>query len=246
MADLPGETPLAGRLAIVTGGTRGIGRGIAERFLRDGAAVIATGTRPDGKVPTGARFAQLQLESDESVEVFCRLIEKEAPDIVVNSAGVSSPQTWDAIDVATFRRNHQINLVAPMLICKAALAGMKRRQWGRFVAITALSGTFIGRKTRAAIAAAKAGLDALHATLAADGARDGILANCVAPGFIDTDVIKELFKPEEIAAIAAKIPMKRMGTIEEIASLVGFLCGPENTYITGRQIVIDGGYTRTL
>lgn len=246
MAVLPPEKPLAGRLAVVTGGTRGIGRGIAERFLRDGARVIVTGTRPDGRGPAGAEFHPLRLEADASVDAFCAAVAREAPDIMVNNAGVSTPQTWDVVDPVTFRRNHQINLVAPMLICRAALPAMMRRRWGRFVGITALSGTFIGRKSRIAIASAKAGLDAMHSTLAAEGAQHNVLANCVAPGFTDTDVLKELFKPEEIAAIAAKIPMKRLGTIEEIASLVAFLAGPENTYMTGRQIIIDGGYTRTL
>ena len=238
--------PLAGKLAVVTGGTRGIGRAIAEALSARGASVIATGTKEAGEVPAGCRYVPLKLEDPQSVESLCRTIEREAPHILVNNAGVSNPQSWAEIDAKTFRRTHQIDLVAPMLLCKAAVPGMRRHGWGRFVGITALSGTFIGRKTRAAIASAKAGLDALHATLAADLAADGILANCVAPGFTDTDVLKELFKPEEIAAIAERIPMKRLGTPEEIASLVAFLAGPDNTFITGRQIVIDGGYARTL
>lgn len=240
------DSPLQGKLAVVTGATRGIGRAIAARLAADGADVIGTGTKPSGSLPDGCRYQQLRLDDDSSVESMCRMIEREAPHILVNNAGVSNPQSWAEIDAKTFRATHQIDLVAPMLLCKAAVPGMRRHGWGRFVGITALSGTFIGRKTRAAIASAKAGLDALHATLAADLAADGILANCVAPGFTDTDVLKELFKPEEIAAIAERIPMKRLGTPEEIASLVAFLAGPDNTFITGRQIVIDGGYARTL
>ncbi|MFO0998059.1 MAG: SDR family oxidoreductase [Alphaproteobacteria bacterium] len=238
--------PLEGKRAVVTGATRGIGRAIAARLAADGADVIGTGTKPSGALPAGCRYHALRLEDDASVEAMCRTIEREAPHILVNNAGVSNPQGWAEIDAKTFRATHQIDLVAPMLLCKAAIPGMRRHGWGRFVGITALSGTYIGRKTRASIASAKAGLDALHATLAADLAEDGILANCVAPGFTDTDVLQQLFKPEEIAAIAERIPMKRLGKPEEIAALVAFLAGPDNSYITGRQIVIDGGYVRTL
>jgi 3-oxoacyl-[acyl-carrier protein] reductase len=238
--------PLAGKLAVVTGATRGIGRAITERFLADGAVVVGTGTKPEGNVPEGCRYHQLQLGNDGSVEGFCRVIEREAPHILVNSAAVSNPQGWNVLDADTFRRTHQVDLVAPMLLCKAAVPGMRRHHWGRFVGITTLTGSFIGRKTWASIASAKAGLDALHATLAADGAEHGILANCVAPGFTDTELLQELFSPAEIAAVAEVIPMKRLGTPQEIAALVAFLAGPENTYITGQQLVIDGGFRRTL
>lgn len=234
--------PLCGKLAIVTGATRGIGRAIAEKLLADGAAVIGTGTKQNGDVPKGCRYRQLRLEDDMSVQAMCRIIKREAPHILINNAAISNPQAWDELDIDTFRRTHQVDLVAPMVLCAAALPGMKRRKWGRLIGITTLTGSFIGRKTWASLASAKAGFDALHRTLAAEGAAHGILVNCVAPGFTETEVLQELFKPEEIAAVAAMIPVRRLGKPQEIAALVAFLAGPKNSYITGQLIVIDGGY----
>ena len=240
------DKPLQGKLAVVTGATRGIGRAIAERFLADGATVIGTGTKPNGSVPKGCRYQQLQLSDDASVEAMCRVIEKEAPHILVNNAGVSNPQGWDVLDAKTFRATQQVDLVAPMMLCRAAIPGMRRHKWGRFVGISALSGTYLGRSTRASLAAAKAGLVAVHMSLAAELAAEGILANCVAPGFIDTDVLPQLFTKEQIAALAKRAPVGRLGTPQELAALVAFLAGPDNTYMTGQQILIDGGFTRTL
>lgn len=240
------DKPLEGKLAVVTGATRGIGRAIATRLVADGASVIGTGTRPNGELPQGCRYHQLRLEDDASVETLCRVIESEAPHILVNNAGVSNPQGWDQLDAKTFRATQQVDVVAPMLLCRAAVPGMRRHKWGRFVGISALSGTYFGRRTRASLAAAKAGLVAVHMSLAAELAPDGILANCVAPGFIDTDVLPQLFTSAEIDALAARAPIKRLGTPQEIAALVAFLAGPDNSYMTGQQILIDGGFTRTL
>lgn len=240
------DKPLEGKRAIVTGATRGIGRAIAARLAIDGAAVIGTGTASQGGLPSGCTYRQLQLTDQRSVDAMCALIEKEAPHILINNAGASNPQTWHDLDAETFKATQELNLIAPMLMCRAAIPGMRKHGWGRFVSISAMPGPVFGRATRASFGAAKAGLVAVHMSLAAELAADGILANCVAPGFIETDAIAELFSEEEALAMARQTPQGRLGKPEEVAALVAFLAGPDNTYMTGQHIFIDGGYARTL
>lgn len=234
---------LAGKLALVTGGSRSIGRAIVDEFLSRGASVIGTGTKPHVEMPKGCRYVQLKLEDRQSVESLCRVVESEAPHILINNAGMSSPGAIEDLDMADVERIHEINLVAPMRLCQAAVKGMKRHGWGRIVNITAVSGIW-GRKTRANYGSSKGGLDGLTASLAAEMGRYGILANCVAPGFIDTDVLKGLYTDAQRKALAETVPVKRLGTAEEIASLVAWLSGPENGYVTAQNIVIDGGFGR--
>ena len=177
------EQTLAGKLALVTGGSRSIGRAIVDEFLARGASVIGTGTKPHIEMPKGCRYVQLKLEDRQSVESLCRVIEGEAPHILVNNAGQSSPGAIEDLDMADVERIHEINLVAPMRLCQAAVKGMKRHGWGRIVNITAVSGIW-GRKTRANYGSSKAGLDGLTASLAAEMGQYGILANCVGDGVL--------------------------------------------------------------
>lgn len=237
------DQSLAGKLAIVTGGTRSIGRTIVEMLLARGASVIGTGTKPDGGVPKGARYAQLQLEDRQSVEAFCSLIEREQPQILVNNGGASLPGKIEDIELADVERIHEMHVVAPFRLCQAAVPGMKRKKWGRIVNITAISGIW-ARPTRSNYGSAKAALDGMTANMAAELGPHGILANCVAPGFIDTDVLKSLYSDEQRKALAETVPTKTLGTTQDIASMVVFLCGAENNYITAQNIVVDGGYGR--
>jgi 3-oxoacyl-[acyl-carrier protein] reductase len=238
------EASLRGRLALVTGASRGIGRAVAERLLAQGAAVIGTGTRESGEVPAGCRYWPLRLEEAESLAAACALIEREAPQILVNNAGVSQPAAVERVSPEDLLRLHQINLFAATRLCQSAIPGMRRGGWGRIVNLTAGSASY-GLPGRGNYGATKAALRAMTTTLAIEEGAHGILANCVAPGFTDTDVLRRLYSDEQRAALAARIPLKRLGTAEEVAALVAWLAGPENGYITGQEIFADGGFWRT-
>lgn len=234
---------LAGKLALVTGASRGIGRAIAEQLLEKGAEVIGTSTKPDGDMPKGCRHEPVQLADRAAVSAFCKKVEALAPHIVVNNAGVANPQTVETIEDAEFDRMHQINLHAPMAICRAALPGMKRHGWGRIVNISSIWGP-LSRVARGTYAASKSGLDGMTGCLAAEVAPYNVLVNCVAPGFTETEMIKSLFTPDKRQVLADTVPMKRMAQPEEIAKLVVWLAGTDNGYLTGQNILIDGGLSR--
>jgi 3-oxoacyl-[acyl-carrier protein] reductase len=237
------DKPLAGRRAVVTGATRGIGRAIAGRLVAAGATVVGTSTQPSAAVPEGCRHAQLVLEDPASLENFARLIEQTAPHILVNNAGIVNLKPFEEIEEAEFRRIHRVNLLAPMRLCKAAVPGMKRQGWGRIVNIASIWGP-AARAARAAYAATKSGLDVMTASLAHECAAHGILANCVSPGPVETEMLREVYDADRMKALAERMPMKRLCQPEEVAAFVTWLAGPENTYITGQNLMIDGGLAR--
>ncbi|MHB1219044.1 MAG: SDR family NAD(P)-dependent oxidoreductase [Alphaproteobacteria bacterium] len=234
---------LSGKLAVVTGASRGIGRAIAEQLLAQGAEVVGTSTKVGGDLPNGCRHEAVRLDDPASVAAFCKTVEKLAPHILINNAGVANPQTVESIEDAEFRRVHEINLVAPMAICRAALPGMKRHGWGRIVNISSIWGP-LSRVARGTYASSKAALDGLSGCLAAEVASHGVLVNCVAPGFTETEMIKSIFPPDKLAALAKSVPMKRLAQPVEIAKTVVWLASAENGYVTGQNILVDGGLSR--
>ena len=232
-----------GRLAVVTGGTRGIGRAVAERLRDRGARVLVTGTRPGAAAPPGCEYHAADFEDPAATEALAETLRTLRPAILVNNAGITHPQPFGEIETPEFLRVHRINLVAPLVLSRAVLPGMRAARWGRIVNVGSIWGV-ISKAERATYSAAKFGLDGMTAALAAEVAGDGVLANCVAPGFVETDLMTNLLSEEQRAALAAQVPMKRFARPEEIAVFVVWLCSPENTYISGQQLVIDGGYTR--
>lgn len=234
---------LKNKLAVVTGGTRGIGLAIANKLSALGAEVIVTGTKPRQASEQLYRYAAVDFSDQSALQQFATDLSRYQPDILINNAGINVINSFEEIALDDFMNIHQVNVVAPFVLCRAVLAGMKAKQWGRIINISSIFGK-VSRVKRASYSASKFAIDGMTAALAAEVAQYGILANCVAPGFVETDLTKKILGQEGMAEIAKQIPARRLGKPEEIAALVAWLASSENTYLSGQNIIIDGGFTR--
>lgn len=234
---------LAGRKALVTGGTRGIGLAIAKRLLREGAEVCITGTHAQGVAPEGCDYLAVDFSDPSATLQFANEQKSAGFDILINNAGINKIGPFDQLEPDDFDRIQCVNVRAPFLLCQAVLLGMKAKQWGRIVTISSIFG-LISKEFRAPYSASKFAVDGMTAALSAEVASCGILVNCVAPGFIDTELTRRVLGEQGMADLVARVPIRRMGQPDEIAAFVVWLAGPENSFITGQNIAIDGGFTR--
>lgn len=229
--------------AVVTGGTRGIGYSIAERLLKDGLDVIVTGTNKVADFPDGASYQQVDFLDDVSTNNFIDMLKQGKIDILVNNAGINKIGKFSEIDIDDFDNIIRVNLRTPFLLCQAVLPYMKTNSWGRIVNITSIFGN-ITKEFRAPYSSSKFGLDGMTAALSAEVSENGILANCVGPGFIDTDMTRTVLGEKGMMELESRIPMKRLGNVKEVASFVAWLVSADNTYLTGQNLMIDGGFSR--
>jgi NAD(P)-dependent dehydrogenase (short-subunit alcohol dehydrogenase family) len=233
---------LENKTVFVTGATRGIGQAITAAFRSFGAKVIGTGTgshSPDDLDD----YVQADFGDLKQLRACAEYVRLAEPDILVNNAGINRNQPFVDIDPGEFQRIQQVNVFAPFLLCQAGIPGMRRKGWGRIVNMSSIWGK-ISKEHRASYSASKFALDGLTLALAAEHAADGILANCVAPGFTDTELTHRMLGEAGIRQIVATVPARRMASVEEIARFVVWLGSPENSYITGQNIAIDGGFSR--
>lgn len=236
-------TDLEGKLAVVTGGTRGLGHAIALRLRAGGASVLVTGRMAEGKAPPQCDYAAVDFTDLAATEAFSDRLRQLDVAILVNNAGINKISPFQEIETADFLRIQQVNLTAPLILARAVVPRMRARRWGRIVNICSIWGK-ISKEQRASYSASKFALDGLTAALAAEVAADGVLANCVSPGFIDTELTRRVLGEAGIADLVARVPARRLGRPEEVAELVAWLAGPANTFVSGQNIAIDGGFTR--
>ena len=238
---------LSGRVALVTGSTRGIGHAIATTLASCGAKVAVVGrdasraTEVAAALDASARGFGCDVSDPASVVALVEGVEKEmgGVDILVNNAGLTrdnilfriKDDDWDAVLDA--------NLRGAFVAIRAASRGMMKRRWGRIINIASVVG-LIGNKGQANYAASKAGLIGLTKSVAKELASRNVLANAVAPGFIETDMTSAL-TADARAALSAQIPLERLGTPGDIAGTVAFLASEHAAYITGQVFVVDGG-----
>jgi 3-oxoacyl-[acyl-carrier protein] reductase len=228
----------------ITGASRGIGKSIANAFFSEGAFVVGTRTK---KINENNEICHQWIEADFShvaeIERCADFIRDYQPDILINNAGINKNSPFVNIVPKDFLAIQQVNVFAPFMLCQAAIPSMKLKGWGRIVNISSIWGK-ISKPHRASYSASKFALDGMTVALAVEHSSNGIIANSISPGFFDTDLTRQMLKESEVNELIAKVPLNRLGQVDEIARLVLWLSGEENTFVVGQNIAIDGGFTR--
>jgi 3-oxoacyl-[acyl-carrier protein] reductase len=248
----PTSTGFEGQTAVVTGGTRGLGRAISLAFLASGALVrvvdrdidAAAAALADAASPFGGRLVldKLDVSDAEAVEAYWQRLERECPggvQVLVNNAGIRRDQLLAAMKLEDWSAVIAANLTSGFLMSRQAVLCMLPRRYGRILFITSPAASR-GFEGQANYAASKAGQVGMMRSLAREVARKGITVNCIAPGFVETELLAGL-TAEALEKHKASVPMRRFGKPEEIAWAVTALAAREASYVTGATLEVAGG-----
>ena len=246
---------LDGKVALVTGGTKGLGRAMADALASAGATIALTGRSSDsaetvarevaeaegvkalGLAADVAKSAEVKAMVDRVLDAFGRL------DILVNNAGINIRRPIEQLEEDEWDRVIATNLTGPWLCCRAAAAPMRAQKWGRVINVSSTLGQ-VGLADRTPYCSSKGGLTLMTRTLALEWAKDGINVNALCPGPFATEINRPLLEnPELSAAMTAKVPQGRWADPVELGPVAVFLASEASSFVTGATILVDGGYT---
>ena len=234
------------RVAVVTGASRGIGKAIAARLATNETYVFGTATTSEGAERISDALGrhgtgvELRIDEPDSVSAaFDQVTNENSVSILVNNAGITNDNLFLRMSDSDWVDVINTNLVSLHRMCKPFLRGMMRERWGRIINVGSVVGR-MGNPGQANYAAAKAGIEGFTRSLAQELGSRGITVNCVAPGFIDTDMTAELGE-KVTEQLVTRIPLGRVGTPHEVAEAVAFLASEGSSYITGQTIAVNGG-----
>ena len=221
---------LEGKYALVTGGSRGIGKAIVDELKSKGAIVTYTSTK------------DVDFSDDKSVDRYIDKIKDLKFDILVNNAGICINNDITDITYEDFDKVQKVNLYGPFKITQAVCKHMRKQGYGRIVNISSIKGTGSSER-RLSYTTSKSGLNGMTRTMAMDLAPYGILVNSISPGFTNTELTDSMLTQEDKDYLTERIPMGRFGEVEDIAKLVSFFVSEDNAFVTGQDIIVDGGYS---
>ena len=223
---------------LITGANRGIGKGIAQSLLSSGFQILATSRKIENFDFNHENLtkASLDIGDTKAVAEFQKVVEEFNPSILINNAGITKDNLFLRMTEDDWNEVINTNLTGVFRVTKLVAKGMLKQRWGRVINISSIAG-IMGNPGQTNYSASKAAVDAFTRSLAKELGSRNITVNSIAPGFIETDMTEGILDK----SIVDKIPLNRAGTVEDIASLVNFLCSEESNYITGQTLVVDGG-----
>jgi 3-oxoacyl-[acyl-carrier protein] reductase len=236
------------QVVLVTGATRGIGKQLADDFARLGAKLILTGTSEEQVrdlnelTDSRRKYYSVDFTDRHSTENFRQELKQyEKIDVCVNNAGINRINYIDKTRLQDWDDIISVNLKAPFVIIREVSKIMKKNGYGRIINISSIFGV-VSREKRSIYTTSKFGLSGLTVASSIDLSQYGVLVNAVSPGFVLTDLTKSILTEEEIKKLTEQIPARRFATPDEISHVIIFLASSFNTYVTGQNIVVDGGY----